>query len=82
MANNGTCTESNCYASTKIFPLAGDPTAVTINLTDHTGGGAAATAAAVDPTEILNVQWQVNVPASPDAGGCTGTFTIDNVAFN
>ena len=82
VANNGTCTEANCYASSKIFALPATPSPVTIKFTDQAGGGAAATAAAVDPTEILNVQWQLNVPAAPDAGGCTGTFTIDNVAFS
>ena len=80
--NNGTCTETNCYASSKIFPLPATPTPVTIKFADQTGGGAATTAAPVDPTEILNIQWQLNVPAGADAGGCTGSFTIDNVAFS
>ena len=82
VANNGTCTVASCYASSKVFPLPATPTPVTIKFTDQTGGGADATAAPVDPTQILNIQWQLNVPAGADAGGCTGSFTIDNVAFS
>lgn len=81
-ANNGTCTVANCYASSKIFTLPATPTPVTVAFTDQSGGGANAGAAAVDPTEILNIQWQLNVPAAPDAGGCTGNFTIDDVMFS
>ena len=75
----GTCTVANCYPSSKqIIPLPATPTDVTILFADQTGGGAAPTAAIVDPTQILSVVWQVNPPA---ATGCTGTVTIDNVTF-
>ena len=90
--NNGTCTASNCYASSKIFTLPSTATDVSVAFTDQTGGGADPSAAAVDPTEILNVQWQFNVAhgtkadggaadAAATGGGCTGTVTIDNVTF-
>jgi hypothetical protein len=83
-ANNGTCTASNCYASSKIFTLPSTPTEVDVLFTDQTGGGADPGAATLDPTAILNVQWQLNVAHGTDggtAGGCTGTVTIDDVMF-
>jgi hypothetical protein len=84
--NSGTCVAgtTGCYASAKIFTLPSAATDVTINFTDQTGGGSGmnATAAAVDPTEILNVQWQFNVPVGDASGGCTGMVTIDNITFN
>ena len=78
MANNGTCTAANCYASAFVFPLPASPSDVTVKFADQTGGGADPGAAVVDPSQLLNVQWQVNVPTD----GCTGTVTIDNVVFN
>jgi hypothetical protein len=85
--NNGSCTStasSGCYASAKIFTLPSTPTPVTIKFTDQTGGGsgANAAAAAVDPTGILNVQWQLNVPTGDASGGCTGNVVIDDVSFS
>jgi hypothetical protein len=82
--NGGTCTAANCYASSKIFTLPSTDTDVSVAFADQTGGGADSTAAAVDPTEILNVQWQLNVPvAVGDAGGggCQGSFTVNSVSF-
>ena len=87
VANTGTCnptTSTGCYASAKIFTLPSTPTPVTIKFTDQTGGGSGdnATAAAVDPTEILNVQWQLNVPTGDASGGCTGNVVIDDISFS
>ena len=81
-ANNGTCTGS-CYASAKVFTLPSSPSTVMIAFTDQTGGGTGSntTAAAVDPTGILNVQWQLNVPTGDASGGCTGNVVIDDVSF-
>jgi hypothetical protein len=79
--NNGTCTGS-CYASAKIFTLPSSPSTVMVAFADQTGGGTgSATAAAVDPMNILNVQWQLNVPTGDASGGCTGNVTIDDVSF-
>jgi len=83
VTNNGTCdpttaTNMSCYASSKIFALTADPTDVTVNFADQTGGGAAADAAVVDPTQILGIQWQLNPPAM---GACTAMVTIKNVMF-
>ncbi len=49
VANNGTCTEANCYASAKIFPLPATATDVTVLFSEQTGGGAAVGAAAGRP---------------------------------
>ena len=86
IANHGTCPDSistttGCYGASKVFALPAIPTTVKVAFADQTGGGAAPTSAPVDPGEILDVQWQVNIPASVGAGGCTGSFTIDNVDF-
>jgi hypothetical protein len=87
-ANNGTCTTNgagtSCYASAKIFTLPSTPTPVTIKFTDQTGGGSGdnATAMPVDPSGILNVQWQLNVPTGDASGGCTGNVVIDDVTFS
>ncbi|HEY4185869.1 MAG TPA: hypothetical protein VGP07_12425 [Polyangia bacterium] len=77
--DGGTCTASSCYASSKVFTLSSSATDVTVNFLDQSGGGADASAAVVDPTQLTGVQWQINVPATGD--GCTGTVTIDNVTF-
>lgn len=81
--DNGTCDPAmtsgmSCYASSKIFALSADPTDVTVNFADQTGGGAAADAAVVDPTQILGIQWQLNPPAM---GMCKAMVTIKNVMF-
>ena len=83
VANNGTCdpttaTNMSCYASSMVFTLSSDPTDVTVNFADQTGGGADPSAAVVDPAQVLNVQWQFNVPAM---GSCTAMVTIKNVSF-
>lgn len=83
-SNNGTCDKTMtsggaCYASAKSFTLTSDPTDVTINFADQLNGGAAADAKVVDPTEILGVQWQFNVPVGKT---CTAMVTIDNVNFS
>src|SRR5580704_3879694 len=75
--NGGTCTAANCYASDAIFTLPATAMDVSVPFSTQTGGGAAVGAAVVDPTEILNVQWQINVPTA----GCTGTVTVNNVSF-
>jgi hypothetical protein len=80
VANHGTCTIANCYPSSARFELPATPTDVTVLFTDQSGGGADPGASPLDPAHLLNLQWQVN-PATGDAGGCTGTVTIDNVTF-
>jgi hypothetical protein len=80
VANHGTCTIANCYPSSARFELPATPTDVTVLFVDQSGGGADPGVGPLDPAHLLNLQWQVN-PAVGDAGGCTGTVTIDNVTF-
>lgn len=79
--NGGTCTVASCYPSAKIFTLPATATDVSVAFADQTGGGADPSAAAVDPSEILNVQWQVNVATGDAATGCSGSFTVNNISF-
>jgi hypothetical protein len=84
VANMGTCTAANCYPSSKGFTLPASATDVTILFTDQANGGMDTGAAALDPTKLTGIQWQVNPVGAMagDAGmGCTGTITIDNVTF-
>jgi hypothetical protein len=38
--------------------------------------------ATLDPTTIVDVQWQLSArTGAADAGGCAATFTVENVAF-
>jgi hypothetical protein len=38
--------------------------------------------ATLDPTMIVDVQWQLSAPTgAADAGGCAASFTVANVAF-
>jgi len=49
VGNNGTCTETNCYASSKVFPLPATPTDTTVLFLDQTGGGRVG----LSPAEVL-----------------------------
>jgi len=78
VSDGGTCTLDNCYPGGYIFTLPSSATDVTVKFSDQPQGGADASAAAVDPTQLKGIQWQVN----PDAtNGCTGMVTIDNIKF-
>jgi len=82
--NGGTCAGAACYPSSKGFTLPSAATDVTILFTDQANGGMDPGVAALDPTKITGIQWQVNPvgAAAGDAGvGCTGSITIDNVTF-
>jgi hypothetical protein len=73
------CTAASCYPPAAIFTLPATPTDVTVMFSMVTGG--APVSAMVIKSELNGIQWQVNVPTSPDAGGCTGMVTITNIQF-
>jgi len=84
VANMGLCAGTSCYPSSKVFTLPSGAADVTILFTDQANGGMDPGAAALDPTKITGIQWQVNPVGAMagDAGmGCTGMITIDNVTF-
>ena len=35
----------------------------------------------LDPTTLVDVQWQLSAPAGAEAYGCTASFTVANVSF-
>jgi hypothetical protein len=74
-----TCTAASCYPPAAIFTLPAAPADVTVMFSTVTGG--APISAMVIKSELNGIQWQVNVPTSPDAGGCTGMVTITNISF-
>jgi hypothetical protein len=81
VANHGTCKAANCYPSAAGIELPATPTDVTVLFGDQSGGGAdPEVVERVDPNHLLNLQWQFNL-ATGDAGGCSGTVTIDNISF-
>ncbi len=65
-----------CYAPT----LTVVPGASTIHV-PFTSLTAGMPADKVDATTIVTVQWQVQAPRGPDAGGCAANVTVANVAF-
>ncbi len=84
VSNMGLCTGASCYPSSKSFPLPSTATDVTVLFTEQANGGMDPGAAALDPTKITGIQWQVNPVGAMDGGagtGCTGSITIDNVTF-
>ena len=38
-------------------------------------------AVTLDPTTVVSVQWQLAAPVDGDSGGCTASFTVENVSF-
>jgi hypothetical protein len=81
VANHGTCTAANCYPSSAGLELPETPMDVTVLFSDQSGGGANLDVVdRIDPNHLLDIQWQFNL-ATGDAGGCSGTVTIDNVTF-
>lgn len=81
--NNGHCAAGdNCYPSSKVFPLAATPTAVTVLWADQIGGmGTAAAASTVNAAQILNLQWQIQTSAGAIGDSCTADVTIDDVKW-
>jgi hypothetical protein len=58
--------------------VAPGPATIKVPFTSLAGG---MPADEVDATTIVTVQWQVQAPRVPDAGGCAASITISNAAF-
>ena len=75
----GTCTGtlSTCYPPqfTLATPAANTQTSVEVPFASL---GSGSPVARLDATTLINVQWQLNAPAS---GQCAASFTLENVAF-
>jgi hypothetical protein len=77
--NRGTCpaSASACYGGTARIAPGDGP--VRVPFSALTGG---MPTDGVDPTTLVTLYWQVSAPlGSADAGGCTATFTVGNLAF-
>ena len=35
----------------------------------------------LDPSTLVDVQWQLSAPTGADGGSCAADFTVENVAF-
>jgi hypothetical protein len=81
-ANNGNCAAAdNCYPAAKVFSLPSAAGDVTVLYSELTGGVGSAGAPIIDPTQILNIQWQISPVGGAAPAACSGTVTIDNITF-
>jgi hypothetical protein len=60
--------------------LAATPAAPTITVPFKALGGGMPIAA-LDPSTIVTVQWQLTAPTGADAGGCAASFTVRKATF-
>jgi hypothetical protein len=77
--NRGTCAASAaaCYGGT--LPIVVDDGPVHVPFSGLTGG---MPADGVDPRTLVTLYWQVSATlGSEDGGGCSATFTVENLAF-
>jgi hypothetical protein len=83
-ATRGGCagTDATCYGpSADVTPeaIAATPGAPTIEVPFTTLAGGMPHDK-LDPTTLVDVQWQLSAPLT-DAAGCTASFTVENVSF-
>jgi hypothetical protein len=75
----GSCpgTDSTCYG-----PLAsvvpGTSTRIEVSFAALTAGSPIAK---LDPSTLVDVEWQLSAPTGADGGSCAASFTVENVAF-
>ncbi len=75
VAFGGSCTEANCFSPASA-PFGVGTT--TVNFADLTGGSPDGP---VDPSRLMDVQWQLQVPTDGTTAPCTANFTITDVSF-
>jgi hypothetical protein len=81
----GACpgTDATCYGpSADVTPdaIATTPDAPTI-MVPFTSLAAGMPTDKLDPTTLVDVQWQLSSPLGPDEAGCAASFTVANVSF-
>jgi hypothetical protein len=80
----GGCTAASCYGpSVDVTALALDTTrngpTLKVPFTALNGGMPIAT---LDPSTLVTIQWQLSSPLdAADGGGCSASFTVENVSF-
>ena len=72
----GGCSGSTCYGP--LAPVVPATTTVMVPFSSLSGGMPIGT---LDPTTIVDVEWQLAGPIGVDGGGCAASFTIENVSF-
>jgi hypothetical protein len=80
-APRGSCpgTDSNCYGPlATVVPAATTTTTIKVPFTALTAGSPIAK---LDPSTLVDVEWQLSAPTGPDGGSCAADFTVSNVAF-
>jgi len=70
----GTCSGQCALPTSAAISVAASPTSVTIPFSSLTGG---MPVPSVDRTHLTDLQWVFGIPQA----GCSGTITIDNIAF-
>jgi hypothetical protein len=74
----GSCpgTDSTCYGP--LAPVTAGATTIKVPFSALTSGSPVAK---LDPTTILDVEWQLSAPTGTGGGSCAADFTVANVAF-
>jgi hypothetical protein len=74
----GSCpgTDSTCYGP--LAPVTAGATTIKVPFSALTAGSPIAK---LDPTTILDVEWQLSAPTGAGGGSCAADFTVENVAF-
>ncbi len=77
----GSCpgTDSTCYGPlATVVPAATTTTTIKVPFTALTAGSPIAK---LDPSTIVDVEWQLSAPTGTGGGSCAADFTVENVAF-
>jgi hypothetical protein len=75
VANGGACTDASCWSP--MSPRFGVGT-TTARFSDLIGGSPPGP---VDPSRLMSIQWQLNVPTDGVTAPCVATFTVSDVSF-
>jgi hypothetical protein len=75
IANGGSCTDPSCWSPASV-PFGVGTT--TVHFVDLIGGSPAGP---VDPSRLLDIQWQMNVPTDGVTMPCAASFTVSDVSF-
>ena len=77
----GSCpgTDSTCYGP--LAPVTPGTTALTTIKVPFSALSGGSPLSKLDPTTIVDVEWQLSAPTGADGGACSANFTVANVAF-
>jgi hypothetical protein len=75
VANGGACTDPNCWSPASPTFGVGTTTARFIDLNGGSPPGP------VDPSRLMTIQWQLNVPTDGVTAPCVANFTVSDISF-